>query len=83
MSSVLTAQNCLKYLISSKKIFKVNAKKQDKSYEIRYSKNKEFNNKSVKKFSKFKKTNFKNIFNKNHHLKDLLINPYYFNKNND
>ncbi len=83
MSSVLSAQNCLKYLIRSKKISKVNAKKQDKSYEIRYSRNKEFNDKIIKKFPKFKKTNFKNIFNKNHHLKDLLINPYYFNKNNN
>ena len=45
MSSVKTSFNCLNYLIKSKKLFKINPKKQDQKFQIRYTKNKEFNDK--------------------------------------
>ena len=79
MSSVKTSFNCLKYLIKSKKLFKINPKKQDQKFQIRYTKNKEFNDKIVMKFFKMKKKLVKKNF-KNHPLKNLLVNPYYYKK---
>ena len=82
MSSVLSAQNCLQHLIKTKKIFKLNSKKQDNDNEIRYSRNKEFNDLKIKKYLKIKNLNLQNVFKKNHRLKDYLVNPFYF-KNKD
>ncbi len=82
MSSVLSAQNCLQHLIKTKKIFKLNSKKQDNENEIRYSINKEFNDLKIKQYLKIKNLNLQNVLKKNHRLKDYLINPCYF-KNKD
>ena len=48
-----------------------------------YTRNKEFNDKSINKFWKIKKIDIQNSFKKNDHLKKLLFNPYYFNKKGD
>ena len=82
MSSVLSAQNCLQHLIKTKKIFKLNSKKQDNDNEIRYSRNKEFNDLKIKKYLKIKNLNLQKVFKKNHQLKGCLVNPFYF-KNKD
>ena len=79
MSAVLSSQNCLKHLIKSKKLFKIKPKKQDRGLQMSYTRNKEFNDKSINKFWKIKKIDIQNSF-KNDHLKKLLFNPYYFNK---
>ena len=83
MSAVLSSQNCLKYLIKSKKLFKIKPEKQDRSLQMSYTRNKEFNDKSINKFWKIKKIDIQNSFKKNDHLKKLLFNPYYFNKKED
>ena len=83
MSAVLSSQNCLKHLIKSKKLFKIKPKKQDKGLQMSYTRNKEFNDKSINKFWKIKKIDIQNSFKKNDHLKKLLFNPYYFNKKGD
>ena len=78
MSSVKSAHNCLSNLITSKKLFKLRSQKQNKNYEIRYSKNNEFNDSTLKKFTKLGSLKLKIIEKKI--PKSLLINPYYFDK---
>lgn len=79
MSSVKSAHNCLRNLIYSKKLFKLKAKKQDKNFQIRYSKKKEFNDKILKIF--FKKSNvYKKKKIVNQYLNKQLVNPFYYNK---
>ena len=62
MNSVLAAQKILVKKINNKSIFKIKPIKQDKFKEIRYSKNQEFNNKTIinflKKNKKFKKPKY-------------------------
>ena len=65
MSSVKSAHNCLRYLIYSKKLFKLKLKKQNKIYQIRYSKKNEFNDKILKKFFKISKAKDKKRKNSN------------------
>ena len=48
-----------------------------------YTRNKEFDDKSLNKFLKIKKIDIQNSFKKNDDLKNLLVNPYYFNKKED
>ena len=78
MSSVKSAHDCLSGLIKSKKLFRLRSQKQNKNYEIRYSKNNEFNDNSLKKFSKLLSLDLGGIRKKI--PKNLLVNPYYFNK---
>ncbi len=79
MSAVKSSHDCLKFLIKNKKLFQIKPIKQDKKYQIRYSKNKEFNDVVVKKFLKSnKKINIKNKIKIN--LSSYLVNPYYFNE---
>ena len=79
MSAVKSSHDCLKLLIKNNKLFKLTPKKQDKKYQIRYSKNKEFNDLIVRKFLKTnEKINIKNQIKSK--LTDYLVNPYYFNK---
>jgi methionyl-tRNA formyltransferase len=80
MSAVKTSQSCLKNLIKSKKLFKLEPKKQDRNLQMSYTRNNEFDAKSLNKFLKIKKIDIQNSFKKNDHLKKLLVNPYYFNK---
>ncbi len=81
MSSVKSAHDCLRYLIYSKKLFKIKSKKQDKFYQIRYSKKNEFNDKILKKFFKINKANIKKEKKGvNSHLNKQLVNPFYYNK---
>ncbi len=81
MSSVKSAHDCLRYLIYSKKLFKLKPKKQDKIYQIRYSRKNEFNDKILKKFFKANKAKIKKEKKEeNNHLKDQLVNPFYYKK---
>ena len=81
MSSVKSAHNCLRYLIYSKKLFKLKLKKQNKIYQIRYSNKNEFNEKILKKFFKISKAiTKKEKIGVDYHLKDQLVNPFYYNK---
>ena len=79
MSAVKSSHDRLKFLIKNNKLFQIKPKKQDRKYQIRYSKNKEFNDLIVRKFLKTnQKINIKNEIKSN--LKKYLVNPYYFNK---
>lgn len=54
MSSVISAQKCLEKMIINRSIFKIKPVKQNKSLQIRYTKNKNFNDKLLKNFFKSK-----------------------------
>ena len=50
MSSVLSAHKCLKKMIKNKKILKLKPVKQNRSFQIKYTKNKDFNDKVIQRF---------------------------------
>jgi methionyl-tRNA formyltransferase len=77
MSTVKSAFYSLVERISNKKIFNIKPTKQNKSKEIRYSKNKEFTSKVVRQFMK-KKLDITNL----NFINKLLTNPYFL-KNDD
>ncbi|WP_435097343.1 formyltransferase family protein [Candidatus Pelagibacter bacterium nBUS_27] len=77
MSTVKSAFYSLVERISNKKIFDIKPTKQNKSKEIRYSKNKEFTSKVVRQFMK-KKLDITNL----NFINKLLTNPYFL-KNDD
>lgn len=76
MSSVKTAHDRLVSLIKLKKLFKLKSQKQNKKQEMRYSRNNEFNDRTLKEFSKLGRLKLKSIIKKI--PKNLFINPYYF-----
>ena len=71
MSAVNSAQKVLVREINNKKIFKINSQKQNKTKEIRYSKNKDFNSKIISNFNK-RKININTSYKKKYY-----INPFF------